>query len=124
MSAENNGILTREQILGADDIAMERVDVPEWGGAIYVRVMSGTERDHYQSRRLTIVGNSQRFNLENATVELVALTACDAKGKRLFSEADVAELGKKSSAALQRIAAVAQRLNGLAPDSVEDAEKN
>lgn len=39
--------LTREQILGAQDIKSELVDVPEWGEGAQVRVgmMSGTARD-------------------------------------------------------------------------------
>ena len=45
-------------------------------------------------------------------------------GDRLFTEANLRELGNKSAKALDRILLVAQRINGMLPDSVEDAEKN
>ena len=40
--------LSRDQILKAADLKVEKVDVPEWGGAIYLKVMSVGERDSYE----------------------------------------------------------------------------
>jgi hypothetical protein len=40
--------LTAEQILAADDSGALRVEVPEWSGEVYVRVMSVGERDSYE----------------------------------------------------------------------------
>jgi len=52
------------------------------------------------------------------------LTICDEEGTRLFAAKDMDELGKKSAAALDRIFTVAQRLNGLSGEDVEDLAKN
>jgi hypothetical protein len=41
-------VLTKEQILSADDIKTETVLVPEWGGDVIVRGLSGVERDAYE----------------------------------------------------------------------------
>jgi len=41
--------LNKEQILRADDLKTEEVDVPEWGGSVRVRVLTGTERDAFES---------------------------------------------------------------------------
>ena len=38
-------ILDRASILGSDDREIERVPVPEWGGFVFVRNLSGAERD-------------------------------------------------------------------------------
>jgi hypothetical protein len=48
----------------------------------------------------------------------------DESGKRLFPDADVRELGKKSASALQRVFEVAQRLSGLSNADVEELTKN
>ena len=45
-------------------------------------------------------------------------------GQRLFSEEDEYPLGAKSSAALDRIFAIAQELNGLRAADVDELAKN
>ena len=36
-------MLTKEAILAADDLPREKVDVPEWGGEVYVRALTGAQ---------------------------------------------------------------------------------
>ena len=42
------GVLTREQILKADDMTTERVPVPEWGGEVLVKSLTGRQRDEFE----------------------------------------------------------------------------
>ena len=35
--------LTREQILEADDLPTESLDVPEWGGEVLIRALNGAQ---------------------------------------------------------------------------------
>ena len=42
-------ILSRDQILSVNDRKTEVVTVPEWGGDVIVSVMSGEQRDAYES---------------------------------------------------------------------------
>jgi len=114
-------MLTREQILGADDLPREKVEVPEWGGSVYVRTMTAAERDAFEQ---SLVGDGNTVQLSNVRARLAALTMVDVGGKRLFSDADVEALGQKSAAALTRIVEVAQRLNRLQPDDIEDLAGN
>lgn len=115
-------MLTKEQILAAEDVSSEVVSVPEWGGDVRVKMMTGTERDSWES---SIVGtNGTQRNLYNIRARLVALTACDDQGCRLFSDADLVELGKKSAKALDRVFAVAQKLNALSESDIKELEGN
>lgn len=115
-------ILTRDEILQADDICKELVEVPEWGGgAVWVKTMTGTERDRFEA---SIVGAKGERNMVNVRAKIVAFSAVDEGGKRLFSSEDVVELGKKSSRALNRVFSVAQRLSGFSPQDIEDMTKN
>ena len=110
-------ILTKEAILAADDLPREIVPVPEWGGDVYVRTMNGTDRDAFEA---SLIGKEGR--LENVRARLVSLAVCDESGSRLFGDADVAALGAKSAKALDRVFAVAQRLNGIGAEQVEQAK--
>lgn len=116
-------ILGRDQILSAQDLEKELVEVKEWGGAVYVRALTGTERDAFEASMVDQRGKSRTINLKNLRARLCALTICDEEGNRLFSDADVEELGKKSAAALTRVFEVAQRLSGLSQEDVEELGK-
>lgn len=117
-------ILTREQILQADDLKRETVEVPEWGGQVIVRCLTGTERDEFEAALIEFKGKSYNVRLANARARLTALSVVDESGQRLFSEADVIALGQKSAAALDRVFDVAQRLSGLKPKDMEELLKN
>jgi hypothetical protein len=117
-------MLTKEQILKADDLVSQEVDVPEWGGTVNVRTMTGTERDAFEAASFEGRGKSTKVNLVNMRARLCAMTIVDDNGKRLFTDADIAELGKKSAKALDGVFAVAQKLNGLSVGDVEELAKN
>lgn len=119
------GVLTAVEILGKEDLPRELIEIPEWGGAVYVRTFSGAERDSYEEWILKNRGSDGELkSYRNARALLVVLTACDENGALLFTADQVDALGKKSAAALDRIFEVAQRLNKLRKQDIEDSEKN
>lgn len=117
-------VLNREAILAAEDLPRELVEVPEWGGAVYVRALTGAERDQFEASIVEQRGRDVRMNMRNIRAKLVALTVVDEDGQRIFTDDDVAALGGKSAAALDRLFAVAQRLSGLSKEDVEELAKN
>ena len=114
-------MLTRDQILKAKDREREEVEVPEWGGTVYVSVMSGRARDAWES---SLVGDNGKPVLDDISAKLAAACMTDDKGQPLFTPADVRALSEKSAAALQRVVAAARRLNRLGVQGVEDAKGN
>ena len=117
-------LLTRAQILAAEDIESEIVEVPEWGGSVRVRGLTGTQRDRFEQSIVIQQGKKSRMNMDNIRAKLCAMTMVDEDGGRLFSDRDTEELGAKSAAALDRVFAVAQRLSGISEDDLEELEKN
>lgn len=109
--------LNKAAILAADDLPRESVTVPEWGGEVLVRTMTGTERDAFETSLL-----EKDRRMENMRARLVSLTLCDETGERMFSDDEVTALGKKSAMALDRVFAVAQRLNGIGAGAVDTAK--
>lgn len=112
-------ILSRDDILSADDLKQTAVAVPEWGGIVYVRSLTGNERDIYETYML-----SDQKTDKAVRAYLAALCIVDENGKRLFSQNDIELLGQKSGAALERVANEALRLNAFTPDDIEDLAKN
>lgn len=117
-------VLGRDDILGADDRASERVRVPEWGGVVLVRAMSGEERDAFESSMFTSKGSSRAQNLKNLTARFLAQVIVDEQGEAVFRPEDVARLGTKNARALNRVFKAAQRLNGMSPDDIEEMVGN
>jgi hypothetical protein len=114
-------MLSKEQILNANDLPCEFVPVPEWGGDVKVKTMTGLERDAFE---VSIFTEDKKKDLRNIRAKLCAYTAVDDSGKLLFSESDIDALGRKSSLALNRVYEVAARLNGIGSKEIEDFEKN
>lgn len=113
-------LLNREAVLGSNDLKKELVKVPEWGGEIYISMMTGESRDAWEQGLVSGKGN----NLANIRAKLFAFTAVGEDGKRLFTSDDIEALGNKSGAALDRCVKVAQKLNRLTEDDLEDLSKN
>jgi ribosomal protein S21 len=117
--------LTKDQILAAADLPEEVVDVPEWGGKVLIRGMTGAERDAFEESVMVTRGNNRELNLRNFRAKLVARSIVDPVTKeRMFSDNEIAELGKKSARALQRVFEAALRLNGMTAESVEELTKS
>lgn len=110
-------LLGRDAILAAEDLPHVDVAVPEWGGTVRVRAMTGAERDAFSEQLRDAEGKQY-------PIRLVAACAVDEAGKKIFWPQDVAELERKSAVALDRVATAAQRLNGVGQAAVEAAEKN
>lgn len=115
----------KDQILSANDLPMEEVPTPEWGEGsfVFVRTMSGTERDAFEQSMLA-AKKGGTTNLVNIRARLAVLCICDEKGQRLFADDDAEALGKKSAMVLDRIFEVAQRLNGIGVKDVKELQGN
>lgn len=110
-------------ILGANDLTIETLTVPEWDGVeVCIRVISGADRDWFE--QMVSAATTNGTFVKNFRATLVALALCDDKGERVFGNKDIGVLGERSANGLNRVFEFAQALNGIAPDSVEDAEKN
>lgn len=112
-------ILSKAAILGAVDLETEDVEVPEWGGSVRVAVMSGLARDKF----IGLQGDGG-VPYSVFTARVLVSTLVDEAGAPLFDEADIESLRGKNQAAMDRVLAVALRLNGMAAGAVEKAEKN
>lgn len=117
-------LLNKAQILGATDIVYEIVPVPEWGGDVRVRSLTGSERARIT--KATTVTDSKGTSIDFARMQALAIVAgcVDEDGKQLFVADDVPALNAKSSKALFRLFQVITRLSGMDSEAEEAAAKN
>jgi hypothetical protein len=116
--------LSREDILKADDLEREVVEVPEWGGTVIVQALTGKERDAYEASCMQQRGKEMVRNLANVRAKLVVRSVVDEEGNRLFADTDANALGLKSAAALDRLFDVAAKLSRLSEEDVEELAGN
>lgn len=116
-------ILTKQDILSAEDINHELVHIPEWGGSVYVRPLTGAQRDRLENeahRR----SKGKGIDIRGLKVQFVIASCVSEDGELLFNRTDLEELNAKSSKGLDAIFQVCQRLSGLSDDDVEELVGN
>lgn len=115
--------LSRDQILNKPDLLTEVVSVPEWGGDVMVKAITGAQRDQYEASLFAGAKNTRNYT--NIRAKLVAISIVDEKTEKpLFSLGDIEALGNKSAAGLDKVFTVAQRLSGLTQADVDELAKN
>lgn len=114
-------ILGRNAILESKDLKTEEVEVPEWGGSVLIRSLTGEQRDEYEASMFELGKNGNpKQNLANVRARLVVLCIVNEQGEQMFNKADVKLLGRKSAAALERVATAAQKLNAISDEDIEE----
>lgn len=115
-------MLSRDDILNVNDIAVEELPVPEWGGSVFVKTLTAEERDLIEAQLVKINPN----NGATASIKMDKLRAlcafygiCDAEGKRIFTNTkDIDLLAKKSAAALDRVVSKVQAMAAMSPADI------
>lgn len=114
---------TKEEILALADRKVEEVEVPEWGGGKHrIMEMSAADRDEWELQ--AYLERKAGPTAKNVRAGLVARCLVNEAGERLFTDAEIPLLGKKSAKALDRLYDVARRLNGLTEAEAEAIAKN
>jgi hypothetical protein len=125
--------LTRDEILGLQDIQVKTIHVPDWDADICIRKLTRGQQDEYAKRRfgkasLKHVGKGQEIessvDIFGHDAWLVAQSVCDENGKRLFTNSDVEKLNEKSGEAIGFIAVQVLEFSGMKEDvdALEEAK--
>ena len=108
----------RETILGATKLKRERVEVPEWDGAVlWVRELKASEREDYTGSIVKVDRRGNReLQLKDASINLIILCTCDEQGNPVFTPKDRQALREVSGAGMRRVERVVERLNNLSDE--------
>ncbi len=117
------GLLTREAILAADDLPTKDVPIPQWGGDVRVRSLTGCERDQFECD-LIAARRDGKISPGNVRARYVSMCVVDEQGRNLFTPADVEALGAKSAAALDSVYQEILSFNALTEADVDELVGN
>lgn len=116
-------MLTREQIDAAADLVREEVAVPEWGGTVVVRTLSGTEREEFDLENARLRDAAPKGDVgwyRGFRLRLLVRALCGADGAPLYRPDEVDVLGRRNPLVLARLFDVADRLNAVTERAIED----
>ena len=115
------------QILAADDLPVLKVTVREWKGGdgkplvLGVRVMTVEERDSYEKEWV----GKKETGIDNFRTKYLARCLCHPEsGERLFDEAGIEQLAKKSAAIVSKLFEKALKHNNMTETDVEELSIN
>jgi hypothetical protein len=111
-------ILTREAILGAQDLKRQTVTVKEWGGEVILTELTADRRLEFE-KMLPADGEDEKI-----WQLLVTFCAVDEAGDPLFSLEDVQALGKKNGKVVARVGRVALKMNRMGAAQERELEEN
>lgn len=111
------GVLTKDEILSRGAPRTEEIEVPAWGGSVFVRQLGIVERIAFQQAGAEGPGDNSLW------VRLALLAVCDADGARLFTDEDLATLCEMDGAALEPVVEAAMRLNGFLTPAEREEKK-
>ena len=122
-------LLNFDDIVASQDKEYQDVDVPEWGGTVRIATMSGEDRDRWELSMMQADDSSERgFKLNfdaYSRVRLVAMCLVDDNFNRIFvTKEQIEKLSQKSGKVMDLLYDVAQRVNGITDEDIDDLEKN
>jgi len=107
--------LTAAEILASEDLKPIRVDVPEWGGCVYIRPISAAE---------SLLFVNSKSDPGDSAVRLLVLSVTDELGNAIFTEGDLPKVKAKSFKVVMHIQEEALKLNGLSGAAEKLLAKN
>lgn len=114
-------LLSKENIIAADDIAYEYVDVPEWGGKVKIYAMSLAQ--HIEYEKLSTKGKDNPINGEQI-VFVLSQALRNEDGSRLFTEEEAKLLLNKNTRVVSRLFAKCAELSKFSDTDIKGEEKN
>ena len=120
-------LLGKDQINAVVDRKWEDVSVPEWGGDVRLMELSAADRGYIEAGSVVAQGQTPQLRVESLKTyreKLVMFGLVDENFNRLFSNKEIVDLGKKSGAVIERLAARIQELSGMGRYAQKAAEGN
>jgi hypothetical protein len=123
--------LSREQILGAEDLKIKEIEVPVWNDTVYIKQLTRGQQDEYHKRQFSKLAMKQQGKSQNIESNIIifghdawifAQGVCDEDGKRMFTDAEVIKLDEKNGEAIGFVASEIVKFSGMESD-ISELEK-
>ena len=112
--------LSADDILSANDIKLVRVDVPEWGGAIYIRPITISQMEKIE-QMLAPDQNKKRRKITYLRETMLVMSIVNPNTLApIFTRKDMPKLAMKSAAATERVFDQCLKLSGFKQEDVDE----
>ena len=110
--------LTLDQIKNADDVKTAVVEIPEWGGEVTVKGMTGRLRSNLEQKISS--------NAPHGDIKMMIVTSCtlNPDGTPMFKSDDRKWLIEKAADPIEKIFEGVCKLSGIHDKAVDEAEGN
>jgi hypothetical protein len=113
-------VLGKFDILKSKTLKKELVEVPEWGGSVWVQEMTAEQRDKFDNW----VVKRKDGEASGMRLRVLIATVVDEHGKSMFTDLDIPDLKNHSSRATTRLSEVGLRLSGMTEEAKAEEIKN
>lgn len=114
-------LLDKAAILAAQDVHYEIIPVPEWGGDVRIRSITGRDRADLERWFQKSVEDKSGMNQAELLAFMVSLCCVNQDGSRMFDNSE--EVLGKSITAIELIGAAAMKLNAVGTKEVDKLVK-
>lgn len=115
--------LSIDEILAADDLKPAEINVPQWGGTVFVRKLSALEAIRLSGELRKIDGDTSQSTQERLVVALATYLSNE-QGQPLATIEQARAIAAKSAMAVNLIVEAGHRLNSVDTPAAENAAKN
>lgn len=113
-------MLTREQILGFKP-KVEKIQVPEWGGEVFIRPLSGRARDAFAGASKEA---KDTLGYSRLLAGVVIASVVDQDGNALLKAEDAENLIGMDARTLDALSKAIMKVSGLTEEAADAAKKD
>src|SRR6185503_13039859 len=117
-----SNVLSADELLACTDLPRERIELGS-RGAVWVRGMTGKERDAWEASLMRGRGSDRRPDTRNARARLAVRCLVHEDGTRMYTDNDAERLGCIRADYLQKIFDAAQKLSGVTDEDLDELGK-
>lgn len=115
--------ITKEQVL-ATKPALKEVEVPEWGGSVWIRPVTLGEQGRLANAGAKYEKADPSTRLKGTTVALIIWVVSDENGMPMFSDSDIPSLMNQPAAVFLKLQDAILELSGLTESARAEIAKN
>lgn len=97
------GYLSKEDILNADDLDLEEVDIPEWGGKVHIGLLTIDQLNTFIENNCDKDGKITEPKNIDTILPLLEASLKTPEGEPLFTTKEIMQLRNKSARPLKRL---------------------
>jgi len=120
----------RDRILNSQDLERAELDIPEWGGQVFYRELTGIERDEltdlYIEAQVTdpATGTVKQLLPKHYKAKICIMGVIDEDGSNVFTKEHLERVAAKSARCIDTVSSAITKISGMAGVTIEGAQED